>query len=339
MLAPERQGTPANETEPAGRTVLEVEDLSLEFVAGDASTTRALDGVGFAVRAGEAMGIVGESGCGKSTVALSIMRLHDPRRARVTSGRILFEGRDLLALPQPEMKRLRGDRLAMIFQDPMTALNPVLTIGRQLGEVVGRDASSSRAQVRSRCVDLLAMVGIPEPARRLGQYPFEFSGGMRQRVLIAMALAREPALIVADEPTTALDVTVQAQVLDTLMALQQRSKSSLVLITHNLGIVAETCQRVIVMYAGQVVEEATVDGLFAAPRHPYTQGLLRALPRLGSREPLREIPGSIPSLRDRPPGCAFAPRCERADARCRAQTPALAVTDLPTHRVACWKAA
>jgi peptide/nickel transport system ATP-binding protein len=301
---------------------------------------RALDGVSFDVGRGEALGIVGESGCGKSVTALSIMRLLPPNLARTVAGSVTFENRDLVALDEAEMRKLRGNRLAMIFQEPMTSLNPVLTVGHQIAESVRIHTGASAAAARVRAADMLRLVKIPDAERRLHEYPHQFSGGMRQRVMIATALACNPTLLIADEPTTALDVTIQAQILDLMLELKERTGAAVILITHNLGIVAETCRRVIVMYAGRKIEEATTAELFDRPAHPYTRGLMASIPRLRAKNRKRrlaEIPGIVPSLREPTEGCAFAPRCAHTVERCRVETPDLRVIG-DGHIVACHEA-
>ena len=323
------------------RPLLSVQDLQTQF-ATPGGVVRAVDGLSFDVGAGETVAIVGESGCGKSVTSMSILRLIQEPPGRI-GGRILFEGRDLLQVSEAEMRRLRGNTISMIFQEPMTSLNPVLTIGRQIGEAVRLHEGASASQAEARAVEMLTLVGIPAPARRVREYPHQLSGGMRQRVMIAMALACNPKLLIADEPTTALDVTIQAQILDLMRDLQARLGSAILLITHDLGVVAETAQRVVVMYAGRKVEEASVAELFANPQHPYTRGLLGAVPRLGSasetgvkagRSRLAEIPGLVPSLRQRIVGCAFAGRCQSATDLCRAVAPAVA-EKRPGHYAAC----
>ncbi|MDX2103598.1 MAG: ABC transporter ATP-binding protein [Alphaproteobacteria bacterium] len=325
-------------------TVLEVQDLAIRFRAGS-GYIHAVDGISFAVARGETLGIVGESGCGKSVTALSILRLLPKRGAEIARGHIHYGGRDLTRLSEREMAALRGDRLAMIFQEPMTSLNPVLTVGTQIAESVRRHRGLSRAAAWAHAVEMLTLVRIPDPDRRAGEYPHQLSGGMRQRVMIALALACTPDILIADEPTTALDVTIQAQILTLISDLQQRTGAAVVLITHDLGVVAETCQRVIVMYAGRVVETATVSTLFRSPSHPYTRGLMRALPHLdealpenGTRRRLAEIPGLVPRLTHSINGCAFAPRCAFATDRCRTETPPLMAAE-DGHAVACWEAA
>ena len=316
-------------------SLLQVQDLRTHFFTRD-GVVRAVDGVSFTVERGETLAIVGESGCGKSVTSLSILRLIASPPGRVVGGSVVFEGRDLLGLPLREMRKIRGDAISMIFQEPMTSLNPVLTIGRQIGEVVSVHRGVSGEEASRRALDMLRLVHIPEPERRLRQYPHELSGGMRQRVMIAMALACEPRLLIADEPTTALDVTIQAQILDLMRELKSRLGSAIVLITHDLGVVAEMAQRVVVMYAGRKVEEAPVGELFARPRHPYTRGLLDSMPKLGRRSrQLVEIPGTVPSLIGPAAGCAFAARCAHASQRCREEMPPFEA-EAAGHGVACW---
>jgi peptide/nickel transport system ATP-binding protein len=307
-------------TQPA---LLTVSDLRTYFYTG-AGVARAVDGVSFTIGAGETLGIVGESGCGKSVTALSILRLvQQPGRIEPGS-RIMFENQDLLQLDDAGIRRVRGNRIAMIFQEPMTALNPVFTVGDQIAEVARVHASASRRKAWDRAVEMLTMVGIPAPAERASQYPHQLSGGMRQRVLIAMALIMNPALVLADEPTTALDVTIQAQILELLADLQQRLGTSIAMITHDLGVVAEVASRVVVMYGGEVVEEARVETLFTEPHHPYTEGLLHAMPRVGRRqERLAVIPGSVPPPTAWPTGCRFRDRCAYAWDRCAREHPPL----------------
>jgi peptide/nickel transport system ATP-binding protein len=326
--------------------LLEVDDLTTYFFTRD-GVVRAVEGVSFRVMRGEVLAIVGESGCGKSVTSLSIMRLIASPPGRTVRGRVLFEGRDLLALPEPEMRKIRGNAISMIFQEPMTSLNPVLTIGRQVAEALVLHRGMSREQALARSIELLREVRIPAPERRVNQYPHQLSGGMRQRVMIAMALACAPRLLIADEPTTALDVTIQAQILDLMRELSQKTGAAIVLITHDLGVVAEMAERVVVMYAGRKVEEASVADLFARPRHPYTRGLLDSIPKLrgagvgnagerGTRRRLAEIAGTVPSLSEPITGCAFAPRCHFATARCRAESPVLE-QKAAAHFAACWE--
>ncbi|HEX6534896.1 MAG TPA: ABC transporter ATP-binding protein [Gemmatimonadaceae bacterium] len=303
--------------------LLEVRDLRTWFHTR-AGVARAVDGVSFDVQPHETVGVVGESGCGKSVTSLSILRLIQPPGRIEPGSRITFEGRDLLALGEAEMRAIRGNRISMIFQEPMTSLNPVFTIGDQIAEVARVHARVSRREAWDRAVEMLGVVGIPAPADRAREYPHQLSGGMRQRVMIAMALVMNPALLIADEPTTALDVTIQAQILELLAELQQRFGMSILLITHDLGVIAETASRVLVMYAGEVVEEAAVETLFASAHHPYTEGLLAAMPRLGEeRERLAVIPGTVPPPTRWPTGCRFHDRCPYAWDRCAAEHPPL----------------
>ena len=321
--------------------LLEIDGLKTHFFTRD-GVVRAVDGISFAVYPGETLAVVGESGCGKSVTSLSILRLIASPPGRIVAGRIRFQGRDLLDLTEPQMRKLRGNEISMIFQEPMTSLNPVLTVGRQITESLIVHRGLTRVEAMSRAAEMLRLVDIPEPQRRLGEYPHQLSGGMRQRVMIAMALACNPRLLIADEPTTALDVTIQAQILDLMRQLKQKTGAAIVLITHDLGVVAEMAQRVVVMYAGRKVEEAPVDELFGRPRHPYTRGLLNSIPRLdeaatAGRKRLAEIPGLVPSLREEIPGCAFAERCAYATQRCRREAPPLEAKG-GGHWVACWEA-
>ena len=326
-----------------GAVVLAVDDLVTTFRTQD-GIARAVDGVSFEVRAGETLGVVGESGCGKSVTALSILGLIPSPPGRVEGGTAVLNERDLLSLSEKALADVRGNEIAIIFQEPMTSLNPVLTIGYQIAETVRRHEGGTRAGTMRRAVEMLDLVGIPEAARRAREYPHQLSGGMRQRAMIAMALCCEPKVLIADEPTTALDVTIQAQVLDLIRDLQVRLGTAVILITHDLGVIAETAHRVVVMYAGRKVEEAAVAALFDAPRHPYTRGLLASVPTLdavrgdvaGERR-LAEIPGVVPSLTGLPAGCAFAPRCGFADARCAASRPPFE-EQRPGHWAACWHA-
>jgi peptide/nickel transport system ATP-binding protein len=306
--------------------LLEVENLQTHFRTAD-GVNRAVDGVSFEVERGKTVAIVGESGCGKSVTANSILRLVPQPPGRI-AGQIRFEGTDLLKVSERAMRDIRGNHISMVFQEPMTSLNPVLTVGRQIGETLWLHQHLGRKEAAERAVDMLNLVAIAEPARRAGEYPHQLSGGMRQRVMIAMALACNPKLLIADEPTTALDVTIQAQILDLMADLKKRVGAAIILITHDLGVVAEIAERVMVMYAGRKVEEAKVTDLFRAPRHPYTQGLLAAVPKLGSsldgtETRLAEIPGTVPSLKQRILGCAFASRCTFARDICRHVAPAL----------------
>ena len=318
--------------------MLEIEGLKTCFQTAH-GVARAVDGVDLSVDRGEILGLVGESGCGKSALALSVLRLLPMPPAFFAGGRIRFKGRDLLQMDPDELRRLRGNQISMIFQEPMTALNPVFTIGNQLSEVFRIHQGLGRREARQRAVEMLEMVGVPAPARRIREYPYQLSGGMRQRVMIAMALACRPALLLADEPTTALDVTIQAQILELILKLRDELGTAVVLITHDLGVVAETTERLAVMYTGRMVEEASTLELFDHPLHPYTRGLLAAIPsaeaELADKE-LHEIKGVVPSLLDLPPGCNFAPRCQLADERCARQEPEL-LEVRPGHRVACWR--
>jgi oligopeptide/dipeptide ABC transporter ATP-binding protein len=301
--------------------LLDVRDLRVEFPTAKGSV-RAADGVSFRVDPGEIVGLVGESGCGKSVTTLALLRLVRPP-GRIASGRILFKGRDILTLPQSELRALRGGAMAMIFQNPMTALDPVFTVGSQIAEVLRVHART--ADIRTASAEILERVRIPNANAQVDAYPHEFSGGMAQRVMIGMGVAGRPSLLVADEPTTALDVSVQAQILDLLRAIRTGLRTAIILITHDLAITAQLCDRIVVMYAGQVVEQSATRELFRAPRHPYTRGLLDSMPRLGQkRSRLAQIPGQPPDLASLPGGCRFAPRCPRAQERCRAEEPLLA---------------
>ena len=318
--------------------LLEVESLQTHFGTPD-GVVRAVEGLSFHIEAGETLAVVGESGCGKSVTSMSILRLIAEPPGRI-AGQVRFQGRDLLTVSEAEMRRLRGNDISMIFQEPMTSLNPVLTVGRQIGETLRLHQGLNARQAEARAVEALTLVGIPAPGRRVREYPHQLSGGMRQRVMIAMALACNPKLLIADEPTTALDVTIQAQILDLMRDLKTRLGSAIMLITHDLGVVAEMAQRVVVMYAGRKVEEAGVHEVFANPQHPYTRGLLGAVPKLGAslsmtgRTKLAEIPGLVPSLRQRIVGCPFAGRCLSATELCRTVTPAVE-EKRPGHHVAC----
>ena len=315
-------------------SLLDVVGLQTQFVTRG-GVVRAVDGVSWDVAEGETVALVGESGCGKSVSALSIMRLVAAPAGRVVGGRILFKGRDLLQLDEESMRRVRGSEIAMIFQEPMTSLNPVLTIGRQITEGLETHLGMAPTAARARAAELLSMVGIPDPARRLPQYPHQFSGGMRQRMMIAMALACEPALVLADEPTTALDVTIQAEILDLLRTLRERHRMAVLLITHDLGVVAEQADAVAIMYAGHIVEYANVFEIFDRPLHPYTQALFRSMPSLGGRrERLEAIGGQVPDPFHLPSGCAFRDRCPRAVAMCATAVPPL-VEKVADHRAAC----
>jgi oligopeptide/dipeptide ABC transporter ATP-binding protein len=318
--------------------LLEVKNLQTQFLTS-AGVVRAVDGVSWDVEEGETVALVGESGCGKSVSALSIMRLVAEPAGRIVGGEILFKGRDLLKLGEEQMRSVRGREIAMIFQEPMTSLNPVLTIGRQLTEGLEIHLGMQEDQASERAVELLAMVGISDPERRLAQYPHHFSGGMRQRMMIAMALACNPSLILADEPTTALDVTIQAQILELMRDLSRRLGVAMLIITHNLGVVARYADRVNVMYAGRIIERASAVETYANPRHPYTLGLLRSVPRLDEprRERLDPIQGQPPDLTRLPPGCAFSPRCAFRVARCDAEAPTLTPAGAAHHVAACWE--
>jgi len=303
--------------------LLELENLHTFFYT-DTGVAKAVDGVSFAVGVGETVGVVGESGCGKSVTALSVLRLVRPP-GRIEPGSVMrFEGKDLMALDEDEMQHIRGNRIAMVFQEPMTALNPVFTIGDQIGEVARVHAGMNKRESLDKAVEMLKLVGIPAPEQRAGEYPHQLSGGMRQRVVIAMALVMNPALVIADEPTTALDVTIQAQILELLADLTRRLGTSVLLITHDLGVVAENCTRVIVMYAGEVVEEAATSDLFARAHHPYTEGLLGAMPRVGGeKDRLATIPGTVPPPTNWPKGCRFRDRCPYSWERCETEHPPL----------------
>ncbi|PDT88646.1 peptide ABC transporter ATP-binding protein [Bradyrhizobium sp. Y36] len=321
--------------------VLDVKNLQTVFFT-NSGLFKAVDDVSFTVKRGETLAIVGESGCGKSVTALSLMRLVPDPPGRIVGGSVSLEGTDLLTLDEAEMRAVRGNRISMIFQEPMTSLNPVMRIGDQIVEAVRLHRKLSSKEAGDVAVEMLRLVRIPEPARRAREYPHQLSGGMRQRAMIAMALACRPALLIADEPTTALDVTIQAQILALILDLQKELGTGLVLITHDLGVVAQTAQRVIVMYAGRKVEEASVEALFAAPKHPYTRGLMASIPAVpvpGVAAPARlnEIPGTVPSLVRLPRGCAFAPRCKLAIKRCEAEYPPLADWG-GGHLAACWRA-
>ena len=319
------------------QVILDVKNLSTTFHT-ERGDYQAVSGVSFQVHRGEILGVVGESGCGKSVTSQSILRLYDERREACYSGEVLLEGRDLLSIPIKEMQRLRGSEISMIFQDALSTLNPVLTIGYQLREPMRIHEGLGRKEADRKAVELLRLVGIPEPEQRIRQYPHELSGGMRQRVMIAIALACRPKLLIADEPTTALDVTIQAQIMALLLSLNQQMHMGVVLITHDLAVVSETCSRAVVMYLGQVVEEAPVDALFRRPLHPYTRGLMASAPHLDdlSKERLRVIPGTVPFLEDIPTGCRFAPRCTYATEQCRSQMPEL--REMGRQKVRCWHA-
>jgi len=332
------EGVQEPATAPA-TPLLDVNDLRTWFFTRD-GIVRAVDGVSFHVMPGETLAIVGESGCGKSVTALSMLRLVPSPPGRIVSGSIRFAGRDLLSLNEAEMRDIRGNQISMIFQEPMTSLNPVMTIGRQISEILELHQGLGRIRARRRAVEMLRLVHIPEAERRVEQYPHELSGGMRQRVMIAMALACNPKLLIADEPTTALDVTIQAQILDLMRELKEKIDAAIILITHDLGVVAEMAERVVVMYAGHKAEEAPVGPLFGRPLHPYTKGLLGSVPRLGVASTegpprLAEIPGTVPSLKDALPGCPFSARCPFATDICYGEMPAFEEKE-PQHFAACF---
>jgi oligopeptide/dipeptide ABC transporter ATP-binding protein len=335
---------PAAPFEAAGaRTILDIDNLQTHFFTA-AGVVRAVDGVSYSVRSGETLGVVGESGCGKSVTALSVLRLVANPPGRIVGGAIRFEGTNLLELSETEMEAIRGNDISMIFQEPMTSLNPLLTVGRQIGEAIVLHRRVSWREATDQALEMLRRVHIPEPERRLQAYPHQLSGGMRQRVMIAMALSCDPKLLIADEPTTALDVTIQAQILDLMRELQETLGTAIVLITHDMGVVAENADRVVVMYAGRKVEEASAKELFESPGHPYTRGLLASLPNLETaahsnarRARLNEIKGMVPSLANLPQGCTFAARCGFATEECRAAYPPLE-QHRPGHWIACWHA-
>jgi peptide/nickel transport system ATP-binding protein len=317
--------------------LLDIRGLKTHFTTED-GVVQAVDGVDIAIGRGETVGVVGESGCGKTVTALSVLKLIAMPPGRIVAGQILYQGRDLAPLSSAEMDRIRAKEIAMVFQEPMTSLNPVYSIGEQIAEVLRRHENLGRKAALDKTVEMLRLVQIPNPEKRLNDYPHQFSGGMRQRVMIAMALSCSPKLLIADEPTTALDVTIQAQILELLQDMKSRFGMAIMLITHAMGVVAETAQRVVVMYAGKVIEEAPVEALFATPRHPYTQGLIRSIPRIDTaathKARLEAIPGVVPSLLNPPPGCRFAARCRHAMPKCREAVPPL--LDLGGgHRVAC----
>jgi peptide/nickel transport system ATP-binding protein len=317
--------------------LLAIEGLKTHFSTDD-GMIHAVDGVDLFVDRGETLGVVGESGCGKTVTALTVMKLVQMPPGRIVAGRILWQGRDLVPLDADEMRSIRAREIAIIFQEPMTSLNPVYTVGEQIAEVIRLHEGLGRRAALEKTAEMLKLVHIPHAERRVHDYPHQFSGGMRQRVMIAMALSCNPKLLIADEPTTALDVTIQAQILELLGELKEKFGMAVMLITHAMGVVAETAQRVVVMYAGKVVEEASVANLFASPLHPYTQGLIRSIPRVDTaatqKKRLEQISGVVPSLLDPPPGCRFAPRCRYARAICTAETPPLREVR-PGHKVAC----
>jgi oligopeptide/dipeptide ABC transporter ATP-binding protein len=317
--------------------LLRVRDLVVEFTTPHGAV-RAVDNVSFDVFPNETIGLVGESGCGKTVTGLTLLRLIPMPPGRIVSGSIEFAGRDLAKISEKEMQAMRGRDISMIFQEPMTALNPVFTVGNQMIDILRRHKKLSARQARREAIDMLGTVGIPAPQKRIDEYPHQLSGGMRQRVMIAMALSCEPKLLIADEPTTALDVTTQAQVMEQIVKLQEQFRMSVVLVTHDLGVVAESCQRAIVMYCGSIIENAPIDALFARPRHPYTRGLLDSIPRLRDArlDELPIIPGTVPDLLALPEGCRFAERCDRAEERCARERPALETLSNRGERVACF---
>lgn len=324
-------------SERKDQPLLSVRNLTIEFTTRY-GPVRAVDGISFDVYPNETLGIVGESGCGKTVTGLSLLRLIPSPPGRVVNGEILLQGRDLTNLSEQEMQSLRGDEISMIFQEPMTALNPVLTVGTQMVDVLRRHRKLTRKQAKVDAIEMLSKVGIPVPHKRIDEYPHEMSGGMRQRAMIAMALSCNPKLLIADEPTTALDVTTQAQVLEQIVKLQDEFHMAVILITHDLGVVAETCQRALVMYCGEVIERADIVSLFENPRHPYSRGLLDSIPKLRD-EKLAElpiIPGMVPDLLHLPPGCRFADRCSRVTDECRLQRPALSAGLTAPGDVACF---
>lgn len=315
------------------KKVLDVKKLNVSFDTFD-GIVNVVNNIDFHINKGETLGVVGESGCGKSLTALSIMRLVQSPPG-IIEGEINFNGQNLLELPVNKMRKIRGNKISMIFQEPMTSLNPVISIGEQLEEVFYIHQRVSRSEARKKAIKALEMVHIAMPEQRVNEYPHQLSGGMRQRVMIAMALSCRPELLIADEPTTALDVTIQAQILDLMKELKEELGTAIMLITHDLGVVAEICSRAIIMYCGQIVEEAPVSLLFSKPLHPYTEGLLRSLPSIGVREKLYVIPGSVPGAKDFPKGCVFHPRCQYANDKCRNEVPPM--TDVGNgHRVKCW---
>ena len=320
---------------PDGQRILKVSDLTVSF-ATDNGSAKVIEEVSFSVEHGQTLGLVGESGCGKSVTAMSIIRLLASPPSQVESGQVIFDGQDLLKLDAAAMRKIRGNRIGMIFQEPMTSLNPTFSIGFQIGEVLRLHRGFGQRQARDRCIALLDMVGVGSPAARIDQYPHQLSGGLRQRVMIAIAIACGPVLLIADEPTTALDVTIQAQILDLLVRLQKDLEMSILMITHDLGVVAEFCDHVVVMYAGMIVEKAPVDQIFDQPRHPYTRGLLLSVPQIGNKRTyLPTIPGMVPGIGERPQGCYYAKRCENAIDICRHTIPPLDGRGTE-NRLACW---
>lgn len=315
--------------------ILEIDNLCTQFKT-ERGLLKAIDGVSFDVYQGEMLGIVGESGCGKSVTSQSILRLYDEKHLASYTGEIRFQGKNLFALPEREMQKIRGEKISMVFQDALSSLNPVFTVGSQIMEALTIHQDISKKEAQEKAVEMLRLVGIPDPERRFYQYPFELSGGMRQRVMIAVALACSPQLLIADEPTTALDVTIQAQIMDLIVEMNRKFDMGVMLITHDLAVVAETCSRVIVMYLGQIVEEGQVEDIFDRPLHPYTRGLMASIPKLDSAkgERLHQIRGTVPLLNQIPEGCRFAPRCPYAQERCRTQMPELCKVG-KTQKVRC----
>ncbi len=319
--------------------LLDVKNLKTHFFTFE-GVARAVDDVSFHLDSGEIIGLVGESGCGKSVTAQSIMRLIPEPPGKIIQGQILFDGEDLASLPDGRMMSIRGNRISMIFQEPMSSLNPVFTVGDQIAEMFHLHQRLSKRESWARAVQMLELVQIPAAEKRVHEYPHQLSGGMRQRVMIAMALACQPEILIADEPTTALDVTIQAQIIDLILELKETLETAIIMITHDLGVIAEVAQRLVVMYAGRVVEDGPTQSIFEKPHHPYTRGLLQSIPILGrrlqvGRQPLREIPGTVPSLYDLPTGCSFAPRCHEAEPGCRRNMPEL-IDRGNDHRVRCW---
>ena len=316
--------------------LLEVKELRTEFFSSKKSSVTAVADVSFDINKGEILGLVGESGCGKSVTSLSIMQLLKDTPGKITNGQIILDGVDLVTAPDEEVRKIRGGKMSMIFQEPMSALNPSMRIDKQMIETIRLHSNKTKEEALAHAAEMLKKVGIPDPPRVLKNYPHQLSGGMSQRVMIAMAMSNDPKLLIADEPTTALDVTIQAQILDLMKKIQKEEDSSILLITHDLGVVAEMCSRVIVMYAGKIVEEAPVEILFGNPSHPYTQGLIASVPKLGSGvKVLPSIPGSVPDLASMPEGCRFAPRCKYATDKCRKLNPELFQIG-ENHRCRCW---
>ena len=319
--------------------LLDIRGLRTQFFTDD-GLARAVDGVSYSLEKSETVGVVGESGCGKSVTALSVLRLIPDPPGKIVDGEIIFEGTNLLELPPADMRRIRGNDISMIFQEPMTSLNPVFTIGNQITEAVRLHQGLNKRQALDKAIEALRLVGIPVPERRVHEYPHQLSGGMRQRAMIAMALSCNPKVLIADEPTTALDVTIEAQILDLMRTLQEELGTAIIMITHDLGVIAEMAHKVVVMYAGKVVEQAPVERIFATPNHPYTQGLLQSLPRVdkdasGNKQRLQEIPGIVPSLLNLPAGCKFASRCPSVMPQCKEQEPPLEQVE-SEHYSACW---